>query len=156
MGSSFDKFCYCYNYKKNNLYNFNIGWKNNKINNKNIDNSKRKVFNINAGSEGNEINNDFLIKNNEKNNGVNKLLNCVCCSCGNEIINNNIHSKHINDLMCCSCGNKIYNIDNFKNDINKKNNLYNNINSNESHEESDDILKESSIPMHVTYKNKKK
>ena len=58
--------------------------------------------------------------------------------------------------MCCSCGNKIYNIDNFKNDINKKNNLYNNIKSNESHEESDDILKASSIPMHVTYKNKKK
>ena len=161
MGYSLDKFCYCYFSKKNNdLYNINIGGKNNRIINKNIDNRNRKVFNLNAGSKGNEINNDFHIKDYEMYKGNNNLINCMTCSCGNTITNENGFSKNINDLMCCSCGNKIENINFLNKGINNKYNQYNNNFNNEfskqnDDDDDDDIYKAGPIPMHVIYKKSK-
>ena len=71
------------------------------------------------------------------------------CSCGNQIINDNIMNKNINDIMCCSCGNKIININNddyIKNYLNK--NLFKN-------KDKDELFESSPIPMHVTFKKKK-
>ena len=155
MGYSYDKICCCFNYKKNNdLYNINIGGKNNKINNKNIPDRKRRVFNLNAGSKGNEINNDFYINDNKMHKGINELINCMTCSCGNKITNKNGFSKNINDLMCCSCGNKIENINFLNNDIYHKNNPYNNNinNINNNLDDDDDLFETGPIPMNVINK----